>query len=285
MGGIGLMLIFIFKKDIAILQKVSIIGVVAAIFNTIVLIITLFIGFTAPEPECIGTHCEYHGLFEVDWGKVNWFGKWNWDGISQQAQGLASIMFCFVNHQLVFPLMFDLNNPTKRRMDKIFWRVHFTEFVTYIFVGMAGYLLLMEHTPQRSINGIVLVSILTTPVLIGKCLMTLALFFAIPLNLFPARQVIYESLSLEKSNKNHIILSLLLSLLGVAIALFFQAVNSYFALLGGTAGVMMAGGFPAICYYKVKGLRTWNQKIIVVFMSVVVICGMYGAILSVAAPT
>ena len=47
----------------------------------------------------------------------------------------------------------------------------------------------------------------------------------------------------------------------------------------------MAGGFPAICYYKVKGLRTCNQKIIVVFMTTVVIFGMYGAILSVAAPT
>ena len=74
-------------------------------------------------------------------------------------------------------------------------------------------------------------------------------------------------------------------MVGLAIALFFQSVNSYFALLGGTAGVMMAGGFPAICYYKVKGLRTLNQKIIVVFMSTVVIFGMYGAILSVAAPT
>ena len=74
-------------------------------------------------------------------------------------------------------------------------------------------------------------------------------------------------------------------MVGVGIAIFFQSVNSYFALLGGTAGVMMAGGFPAICYYKVKGLRTCNQKIIVVFMTIVVIFGMYGAILSVAAPT
>lgn len=80
-------------------------------------------------------------------------------------------------------------------------------------------------------------------------------------------------------------LSLILALSGLAIAIFFTSVNSYFALLGGTAGVMMAGGFPAICYYKVKGLRTLNQKIIVTFMTLVVICGVYGAILSVAAPS
>jgi hypothetical protein len=37
-----------------------------------------------------------------------------------------------------------------------------------------------------------------------------------------------------------------------AIAIGFQKVNSYFGLLGGTAGVMMAGGIPALCYYKLK---------------------------------
>jgi hypothetical protein len=54
-GGLALMLIFIFKKDIAILQKVSIIGVVAAVYNTVVLIITLCIGFTATENDGSGT--------------------------------------------------------------------------------------------------------------------------------------------------------------------------------------------------------------------------------------
>jgi amino acid permease len=200
-------------------------------------------------------------------------------------QGFASLMFCFVNHQLIFPLMFDLKNPTKKRMDKIFLRVHVTEIISYFLVGMAGYLLLVEHTPERSINGVVLASILTPVVAVGKSLMVIALFFAIPLNLFPARQVCYESLGIEKNSKNHIMLSLILALSGLAIAIFFTSVNSYFALLGGTAGVMMAGGFPAMCYYKVKGLRTFNQKMIVAFMTLVVICGVYGAILSVAAPS
>lgn len=39
----------------------------------------------------------------------------------------------------------------------------------------------------------VMASITTTPMSIGKCLMIVALFFAVPLNLFPARQVIYET--------------------------------------------------------------------------------------------
>jgi amino acid permease len=284
-GALAIDLIFIFKKDIGVIQKVAIVGVFATIFNTVVLTITLFTGFTPPESDCIGSYCEYHGITGIDWSKVELWGKWDWDGLSAQMQGFASIMFCFVNHQLIFPLVYDLKNPTKKRMDKIFLRTHITEIISYTLVGGAGYLLLVEHTPERSINAIVLASILTTAITIGKSLMLLALFFAVPLNLFPAREVVYESFALEKSNKNHIILSLSLALSGLAIAIFFTAVNSYFALLGGTAGVMLGGGFPAICYYKVKGLRTLNQKLIVGFMVFVAICGVYGAILSVAAPS
>jgi hypothetical protein len=65
------------------------------------------------------------------------------------------------------------------------------------------------------------------------------------------------------------------------IAVFFQNINSYFGLLGGTAGVMMAGGLPAICYYKLKGPRTLNQKLLLVFMALISVLGVIGAILSV----
>ena len=99
-------------------------------------------------------------------------------------------------------------------------------------------------------------SIPTTSMAIGKCLMVVALFFAVPLNLFPARTVIYETFSLDQSNKNHIILSLFLAFSGTAIAIFFQQVNSYFGLLGGTAGVFMAGAIPMVCYYKLLGINT-----------------------------
>ena len=34
------------------------------------------------------------------------------------------------------------------------------------------------------------------------------------------------------------------------IGLFFQGVSMYFGLIGGTVGVMMAGGIPLICFYK-----------------------------------
>lgn len=169
------------------LQKVSLIGVISVIYNLGVITVTMFTGFTAPEPNCIGDHCYYEAITKLEWSKVRLVGPGGWDGISLQAQGFASLIFSFVNHQLIFPLMYDLKNPTKKRMDKIFLRVHLTEVISYIVVGMAGYLLLVQHIPARDINPIVIASIPTLPVTIGKFLMAISLFFAVPLNLFPAK--------------------------------------------------------------------------------------------------
>jgi uncharacterized membrane protein YccC len=43
----------------------------------------------------------------------------------------------------------------------------------------------------------------------------------------------------------------------------------------------MAGGIPAICYFKLKGPRTINQKLLLIFVAVISMMGMCGAILSV----
>ena len=47
----------------------------------------------------------------------------------------------------------------------------------------------------------------------------------------------------------------------------------------------MAGGFPALCYYKVKGLRTTNQKLLVAYMIAVTAAASIGAILSMVDPS
>lgn len=62
-----------------------------------------------------------------------------------------------------------------------------------MLVGLAGYLLLVEHEEQREINAIVIASIVTSTMSIGKVLLVLAIFFSIPLNTFPSREVLFES--------------------------------------------------------------------------------------------
>ena len=103
------------------------------------------------------------------------------------AQGLASIMFCFVSHQLLFPVIIGLARPTKRRMSKIVTRVHFTECIIYLLLGSLGYLLLLEYEDIHPIGAMVITSIPINVVTIGKILMIFSLFLAIPMNIFPSR--------------------------------------------------------------------------------------------------
>jgi amino acid permease len=282
-GAILLNLVFILKKEIGVLQKVAVIGVISVIINVGIIAITFFLtGFSVEVLiDKVEVVIDYDGISGVDWGSLEWAHLDGWTAFSQQVQGLASIIFCYVNHQLVFPLVFDLTNPSKRRLSKVFNRVHVTEIVAYSLVGMCGYLLLGPHADVRPINALVMASIPTTSMSIGKCLMVFSLFFAVPLNLFPARTVIYETFALEKNNRNHVALSLGLAFSGTAIAIFFQQVNSYFGLLGGTAGVMMAGAIPMVCYKKLLGINSVKEKLMAAFMVLVSLLGILGAFLSV----
>ena len=96
----------------------------------------------------------------------------------------------------------------------------------------------------------VLTSITIWPMTLGKLFMVFGLYCAIPINMFPARTILFEALGAEKTNKNHYLLSVLLATSSCAVAATFVKVNSYFGLLGGTAGVLMAGTIPGICFYR-----------------------------------
>ena len=130
---------------------------------------------------------DYHGITELDWGSLSLFNISNWDSVITQIQTISSLVFSYVAHQLTFPLVSNLKNPTRRRIDKVFFRVHVTEIISYFLVGMAGYLLLAEHIDERPINSMVMASVQTIPISVGKLLMVFALFFAVPINTFPAR--------------------------------------------------------------------------------------------------
>jgi hypothetical protein len=66
-----------------------------------------------------------------------------------------------------------------------------------------------------------------------------------------------------------------------AIAIGFRKVNSYFGLLGGTAGVMMAGGIPALCYFKLRPQLTVVDKLLLILCLIITLLASAGAILSV----
>lgn len=130
----------------------------------------------------------------------------------------------------------------------------------------------------------VIVSIPTTMITIGKGAMVLALFFAVSLNMFPAREAIYETFQFQRTGPAHVIITFLLMISSCGIAIMFQKVNSYFGLLGGTAGVLMAGGIPAICFQRLKNKLSCWDIISLIIALLVTLVGFTGAILSVIDP-
>lgn len=61
----GFGLIFALKKNISLLQKIAIVGVISVIFNISTVVIISLVGFTTDGG------IRYRGIFHVDWSKVS----------------------------------------------------------------------------------------------------------------------------------------------------------------------------------------------------------------------
>lgn len=83
----------------------------------------------------------YNGIFHIDFDNVKWSCSFI-DDFSVLMEGVAAIFFCYVSHQMVFPLVQDLKNPTKKRLTKVFSRNHITLLTIYSSIGIFAYLLL-----------------------------------------------------------------------------------------------------------------------------------------------
>lgn len=74
----------------------------------------------------------------------------------------------------------------------------------------------------------------------------------------------------------------MISSCGVAIA--FQKVNSYFGLLGGTVGVLMAGTIPGISYARLKDKMSCADILCLILIGIATVVAFAGAVLSVVDP-
>jgi hypothetical protein len=67
-----------------------------------------------------------------------------------------------------------------------------------MLLGWLGYLLLAQHQDILPISPLVITSLPTWPLIIGKMMLVFALFFRLPLLLFTTKEFIYESTGLER---------------------------------------------------------------------------------------
>lgn len=85
-------------RDISKIQKLSSISIMTVIYNSVTIFILMFTGFTHYGDPNV----EYQGIFHLDWDVVQWF---NFDSrsFSKHSQAIASFLYVYINHQLVFP--------------------------------------------------------------------------------------------------------------------------------------------------------------------------------------
>lgn len=95
-------------KNLRIIQRIVTIGVLSITYSAVTIFILLFVGFTHHGTPKI----HYNNIFYLDWSTVDWvvFGK---KAFSLHSQALTSILFCYINHQLVFPTCKNIDKPSR----------------------------------------------------------------------------------------------------------------------------------------------------------------------------
>jgi hypothetical protein len=161
----------------------------------------------------------------------------------------------------VFPLISHLKKPTRKRVDRIFLYSHYELLLIYLGIGILGYLLLSQHIDIVPIASLIVISIPTPPLLLGKLMLAIAMFFIFPLQIFTARELCYEAFDLERNPANLRWLNYVMVASTCLVGILFQQVTMYFGFIGGTMGVMMAVLIPALCMQKLVALSATDSAL------------------------
>jgi amino acid permease len=130
---------------------------------------------------------EYKSVFTMDYQYVEFSKPLNSHYIVVLLQCISGIFYPFLNHQFIFPLLSNLKKPTKNRVKLIFIATHLYEIGIYLTIALLGYLLLSQHLNQIPISPLVITSIPTLPLMLGKLMVVGSIFFNLPLQVFTAR--------------------------------------------------------------------------------------------------
>ena len=149
-------------------------------------------------------------------------------------------------------------------------------------IGALGYLLLSQHIDIVPISSLVVISIPTPPLLLGKFVLAIAMFFAFPLQIFTAREMSYEAFDMERNDSNLKNMNWLMVGATCFISIIYQQITKFFGFIGGTMGVTMAVLIPALCMRKLISLS--SQDAVLFWVAVGMSCILFvGAIESLMA--
>jgi amino acid permease len=161
-----------------------------------------------------------------------------------------------------FPIRVELQRPSFVRMKKISNRLLYTLMSVYCVISTMGYLSLGSNTPQIYIDRTSSVGWHDFWMTIGKGMMTINIFFAIPLNLSPCRLEVLILLKKDKNTSNlaHHTSTAFLMAACAMVAMFIPHVVTALGILGGICSTSLCATFPAFMLLKVEDWTEENKN-------------------------
>ena len=190
-------------------------------------------------------------------------------------KSIATLFYAYCCHIGAFPVISSLANPTKKRVDKVFFRAILLDAVCYTIIGISGYLTQPLKTPDLIIER---TSIFESDwvMTVGRISFVLTLFTKIPANYNAMRLSILSLLKIDTKNYSNVSNAIItVSILGVStfVAVMYQSITDYISLLGSFCSVIISFMIPGIIYVKGNEYQRYHIKNIITIIFVGVLSG------------
>ena len=193
----------------------------------------------------------------------------------QFLRAISTIIYAFACHVGVYPVLNSLHNPTRKRVQQVFWRATILDIVCYFIIGYSGYLTQPQNTPELILerNKIFKNDIFMT---IGQMFFIFTLITKISANYNGLRTTLLIMLDydpIEYPNKVNYIMTSISLAITTFIASTFQKISDYISLIGSFCSVFIAVVMPGMIYIKDNGKKITSLNNILAMIFVVVVSG------------
>jgi len=176
----------------------------------------------------------------------------NWNSIKSydfNAQALfisyPFINFAYNNHPNILPIFVELQRASQRRMNKVMIRSFFTVCAFYCVVASFGYLTFVTQPDQLEKQEILEANYHSSlPILIGKLGLCICVIFALPLSVYPMRDMTGYLLwpdEMPVKKWKHFGIASVIVVSAMIVACFVSSVGAVSAFTGASTN-------PVVCY-------------------------------------
>ena len=187
---------------------------------------------------------------------------------------ISTIVYAYECHAGIFPVLSNLNEPTKKRVNSVFRKSTYINSIFYIIITLFGYLSQPEKTPdlilerQKISNsdylmtfGLILycITIITKISSLFNCLKSLLL------------NIMKYNIDNYPTNINILLIFIIFSI-STFVAVVFQNISDYISLISSFYGLLIANIIPGIIYIRTnensQKIKCFVLIILIVFCSI-----------------